>query len=149
MLERAHRLGPLKLAAIVAALLAVTGAVVWALSRDGGSESTPEAARNPVQSESAETPPSTIDAGTNDAGADGSDDPNPKNRGGNGAPRASDSGGQNGQEPEPSRKKEPPAKAAKPPQGGSDDGDEASSDQPPRNLPPELERLLGGIAEGE
>jgi hypothetical protein len=149
MLERAHQLGPLKLAAIIAALVALTGVVVLALSRDGGSESTPEAARNPVQSESAETPPSTTDAGIDDAGADNGEDPNPKDRGGNGTTQASDSEGQNGQEPEPSSKEEPPPKATKPPQGGSDDGDEAPSDQLPRNLPPELERLLEGVASGE
>src|SRR5918996_2552239 len=88
MLERAHRLGPLKLAAIVAALLTAAGALGWALSRDGGAESSPEAARNPVQSESSDTRPST-DAGTNR----------------NGAARESGSGGQNGQEPEPSSRK--------------------------------------------
>jgi hypothetical protein len=146
MLERMHQLGPLKLAAIIATLLALTGVVVLTLFRDGGSESTPEAARNPVESESAETPPSTTDAGIDDAGAGNGGDPNPTNRGGNAA-RASESGGQNGQESEPSSTKGPPAKATKPPQGSEDD--EASSNQLPRNLPPELERLLGGFAEGD
>jgi hypothetical protein len=149
MLERAHRLGPLKLAAIIAALLALTGVVVLVLSQDGGSESAPEAARDPVQSESAATPPSTSDAGIDDAGADNADDPNPKDRGGSGAAQASDSEGQNGVEPEPSSKNEPPPKVKKPPQGGSDGGEEGSSNQLPSNLPPELERLLGGIGEGE
>jgi hypothetical protein len=149
MLERMHQLGSLKLAAIIAALLALTGVVVLALSRDGGSESTPEAARDPVQSESAETPPSTTDAGIDDAGADNADDPNPKDRGGNGAAQASDSEGRNGQELVPSSKEEPPPKATKPPHDGSDGDDEASSNQLPSNLPPEFERLLGGVASGE
>ena len=149
MFERMHRLGPLKLAAIIAALLALTGVVVLALSRDGGSESTPEAARNPVQSESAETPPPTTDAGIDDAGADNGDGPNPKNRGGNRSAQASDSEGQDGQEPEPSSREELPSKATKRPQDGSDGDDEASSNQLPSNLPPELKRLLGGIGEGE
>ena len=149
MLERAHRLGPLNLAAAIAAMLAVTGVVVWALSRDGGSESTPEAARSSVPSESAETPSSTTDPGTNDAGADSGDDSKPRNRGGNGAAQASDSEGQNGQELEPSSQKETPPKAAKIPHGGSEGDDQTPADQLPSNLPPELERLLGGIASGE
>jgi hypothetical protein len=149
MLERMHQLGPLKLAAIIAALLAVAGVVVLALSRGGDSESTPDVARNPVQSESAETPPSTTDAGASDAGADDSDDPNRRNRAGNGAAQGSDSEGQNGQERAPSSNKEPPPKPAKLPQGGSDGDDEAPSNQLPSNLPPELKRLLGGVGQGE
>ena len=145
MLERMHQLGPLKLAAIIAVLLAVTGVVVLALSRGGGSESSPEAARNPAQSESADNPPSSTDAGIDDAG----DDPNPTNRGSNGAAQASDSEGQNRQEPEPSSKEELPPKAAKHPQGGAHGDDESPSDQLPSNLPPELERLLGGVAGGK
>jgi hypothetical protein len=148
MLEPVHRLGPLKLAAITAALLVFAGAVVWALSLDGSSESTPETARNPVPSESAD------------------DDPGRRNRRGDHAAQASEPDGRADEDAEPTgepdsrqalenllpggtgdperdrSQSELPPKGEKPP-GGSEGGYQA-----PPGLPPELRELLEGSLGG-
>jgi hypothetical protein len=144
MLERAHRLGPLRLAAILAALLALAGVVAWVLVDDGDSESTPGVAPNPARSGAAEPSPSTTDAVTNDAGANSSDDPNASSKKEAkqplGNPLPGGGGDRDGSRSRPGL----PPEAEELFEGATDeDGD------PPKNLPPELERLLGGITSGD
>jgi hypothetical protein len=144
MLELAHRIGALRLAAIAVVLLAVAGAVVWALDDSGGSESTSEVAPNPVQSEPAESPPSTTGAEANHGGTDTGKDRNPSSEKEAKQPLENPLPGGGGDPDDRRSRPGVPPEGEELSEGATDeDGD------PPNNLPPELERLLGGITSGD
>jgi hypothetical protein len=141
MLQRAHQLGSLRLIGIVAALLALAAAVVWALAKESGSESTSGPARNPAATESAHAPRSAADEGANDAHGVRDSDPGRKDRAGDREAQATGSEGGAGQKKLPSSEAEKSQGLEDLPRAGPGDPDRVGS-QP--ELPPKVAKLLLG-----